>query len=157
MARPISRQPLVGLAAQHQPAGSRLTLERVLAVVRVWPHPLADRVDDAVDGGLRRRDQLSHLDSPSVTGPPSGPCGNASNADALIRRLSDSVLARVLVALLGVHRPAGEAREAGSATGADRARRLLTAPATSGVQCDRYSRRLPPRLPARRSFPLPRN
>jgi hypothetical protein len=27
--------------------------------------PLADRVYDAVDGGLRCRDQLSHLDSPS--------------------------------------------------------------------------------------------
>jgi hypothetical protein len=35
--------------------------------------PLADRVYDAVDGGLRCRVQLSHLDSPSVTGAPSEP------------------------------------------------------------------------------------
>src|SRR5215216_3745657 len=68
LARPISRQPLVGLAAQDQPAGSRLTLERVVAVVSVRLHPLGDRVYDAVDGGLRGRDQLSHVDSPSVTG-----------------------------------------------------------------------------------------
>jgi hypothetical protein len=31
-------------------------------MVSVWLHPLADRIDDAVDRGLRRRDQLSHLD-----------------------------------------------------------------------------------------------
>jgi hypothetical protein len=68
LARPVSRQPLVGLAAEHQPARSRLTLERVVAVVSVGLHPLADRVDDAVDGGLRCRDQLSHLDSPQVMG-----------------------------------------------------------------------------------------
>src|SRR4051794_1065755 len=73
LARPISRQPRVGRAAEHQPAGSRLTLERVLAVVCVRLHPLADRVNDAVDGGLRRRDQLSHLEPPSVTGAPSAP------------------------------------------------------------------------------------
>jgi hypothetical protein len=31
-------------------------------VVSVRLHPLADRVYDAVDGGLRGRDQLAHLD-----------------------------------------------------------------------------------------------
>src|SRR5918995_5504382 len=66
LARPVSRQTLVGLATQHQPAGSRLTLERVVAVVCVRLHPLADRVYHAVDGGLRGGDQLSHLDSPSA-------------------------------------------------------------------------------------------
>src|SRR5215204_3418175 len=66
LARPVSRQPLVGLATQHQPAGSRLTLERVDAVVCVRLHPLADRIYDTVDGGLRGGDQLSHLDSPSI-------------------------------------------------------------------------------------------
>src|ERR687895_1765450 len=87
LARPISRQPLVGLAAQHQPAGSRLTLERVAGVVSVRLHPLADRVYDAVDGGLRGRDQPSHLDSPSVTGARSEPpLPIASNEGARIRR-----------------------------------------------------------------------
>src|SRR3712207_6488820 len=66
LARPVSCQPLVRLAAQHQPAGSRLTLERVVGVVSVRLHPLANRVYDAVDGGLRSGDQLSHLDSPSI-------------------------------------------------------------------------------------------
>jgi hypothetical protein len=37
-------------------------------VVSVRLHPLADRVYDAVDGGLRGCDQLAHLDSPLVTG-----------------------------------------------------------------------------------------
>src|SRR5215211_4522347 len=66
LARPVSRQTLVGLATQHQPAGSRLTHERVVAVICVRLHPLADRVYDAVDGGLRGGDQLSHLGSPSI-------------------------------------------------------------------------------------------
>src|SRR5215212_7454229 len=66
LARPVSRKTLVGLAAQHQPAGSRLTLERVVGVVSVRLHPLADRVYHAVDGGLRGRDQLSHLDAPFI-------------------------------------------------------------------------------------------
>jgi hypothetical protein len=87
LARPISRQSLVGLAAQHQPAGSRLTLERVDAVVSVGLQPLADRVDDAVDGGLRCRDQPSHLDSPSVRRAPSGPPStNETNGDSWIHR-----------------------------------------------------------------------
>jgi len=59
-------QSLIGFAAQHQPAGSRLALELVVGVVSARLHPLADRVYDAVDGGLRCRDQLSHLDSPQV-------------------------------------------------------------------------------------------
>jgi hypothetical protein len=37
-------------------------------VVSTRLHPLGDRVYDAVEGGLRGRDQLSHLDSPSVPG-----------------------------------------------------------------------------------------
>src|ERR1700710_141820 len=40
-------------------------------MVSVRLHPLPDRVDDAVDGGLRGCDQLSHLDPPVVTGAPS--------------------------------------------------------------------------------------
>jgi hypothetical protein len=35
-------------------------------VVCVRLHPLADRVYDAVEGGLRGGDKLSHLGSPSI-------------------------------------------------------------------------------------------
>jgi len=89
-ARPVPSQPLIGLAAQNQPAGSGLPLERVVAMIPVRLDPLADRVDDAVKGGLRGCDQLAHLDSPSVTG---APC-HATNGDAGIRLRSSSARTR---------------------------------------------------------------
>src|SRR5215203_6022549 len=80
LGRPVSRQTLVGLATQHQPAGSRLTLEGVLAVICVRLHPLADRVYHAVDGGLRGRDQLPHLASPSIGLLCPKPCSRANDS-----------------------------------------------------------------------------
>lgn len=65
---PVPGQPLIGLSTKYQSARSGLPLERVIAVVSIRLHPRADRVDDTVEGGLRRRDQLSISYSPSVHG-----------------------------------------------------------------------------------------
>src|SRR5262249_55255930 len=61
LARPVTGQAFVRLASEYEPGGSRLTLEGVRAVVAVRLHPLGNGIDDAVECGLRGRDQLSHL------------------------------------------------------------------------------------------------
>jgi hypothetical protein len=74
-------------------------------VIAVRLHPLADRVDDAIDGRLRRRDQFAHLDPP-FRSRESPTCARG------LDHLGFGAM-RSLAALHGLHCPAREAQPRG--------------------------------------------